>query len=201
MNKGYMPMKRALDVVASAAGLVLLSPVVGVVACLVRRNLGSPVIFKQERPGKDGRVFTLYKFRSMRNESYAGEPSKARQTGFGRRLRSTSLDELPSLVNVLKGDMSIVGPRPLLPRYMQLYSETEARRHEVRPGITGLAQSSGRNAIDWSTKLKLDVEYVDSVSFLLDLRIIASTIVSVLTGRGVTAPGHHAMPSFEGNDQ
>ncbi len=184
--------KRAFDVVASASALVVLSPVIGVTALLVRTKLGSPVLFRQERPGLDGAPFLMMKFRSMLDAyDEHGEPlpDEDRITAFGTALRKTSLDELPELINVLTGDMSIVGPRPLLMQYLPLYNEFQYRRHEVRPGVTGLAQVSGRNDCTWDEKFAYDVEYVDNCSPLLDLRIIARTIKEVLTGSGVDADG------------
>ncbi|WP_277984860.1 sugar transferase [Actinomyces minihominis] len=201
-RKAYDPIKRGLDILVSAAGLVALAPVMGVVAATVRANLGSPVIFKQDRPGKDGQIFTLYKFRTMKDV----DPSKGlienedRLTSFGKALRSTSLDELPELWNVLKGDMSLVGPRPLLVEYLELYSHEQKRRHEVRPGITGLAQVSGRNALDWPQRFELDVQYVDGCSIGLDVKVILKTITSVVSRTGVTSEGHAVGAPFLGSD-
>lgn len=187
--------KRLFDVYAAALALVALSPVIAVVALLVRSNLGRPVIFSQERPGLNHKTFTLYKFRSMRNPD-AGRgllTDQERLTRFGRLLRSTSLDELPTLWNVLRGDMSFVGPRPLLVEYLDRYTPEQARRHNVRPGITGLAQANGRNALTWDEKFRLDVEYVDSQSLLLDLRILARTARAVLAREGISHDGHATM--------
>jgi lipopolysaccharide/colanic/teichoic acid biosynthesis glycosyltransferase len=201
----YDSAKRLFDVVASALALVVLSPVIGVVALLVRRSLGSPVIFTQKRPGKDGCLFDVYKFRTMRSAEASGSSvddvatDAERLTALGRRLRSTSLDELPELVNVLKGDMSIVGPRPLLPEYLDRYNEEQARRHEVRPGVTGWAQVNGRNAVSWDDRLKMDVWYVDHRSPALDARILLKTVSAVLSREGVSAPGTDTMQPFEGN--
>jgi len=197
--------KRIADVAASAVALVVLSPVFAVVALAVRLALGSPVIFRQQRPGKDGRIFTLYKFRTMRDaapgstgvETVASDA--ARLTPFGRRLRATSLDELPGLVNVLKGDMSVVGPRPLLPEYLDRYNEEQARRHEVRPGITGWAQVNGRNAVSWDERFKMDVWYVDHRSFALDARILLRSVSAIVSREGVSAPGGETMRPFEGD--
>lgn len=194
----YDVVKRGLDVVASAVALVVLSPVIVVTASLVAIKLGRPIVFAQDRPGKDGRIFTLYKFRSMRSvdESRGWVTDADRLTPFGLRLRSTSLDELPSLWNVLRGDMSIVGPRPLLVEYLERYTPEQARRHEVRPGVTGLAQVSGRNAISWESKFAQDVRYVDRRSVGLDLRIVVATIASVVKREGISAEGHVTMSKF-----
>lgn len=194
----YDVVKRGLDIIASAAGLVVLSPIIVVTAVLVAVKLGRPVIFAQARPGKDGRIFTLYKFRSMRSidESRGWVTDADRLTPFGLQLRSTSLDELPSLWNVLRGDMSVVGPRPLLVEYLDRYTPEQSRRHEVRPGITGLAQVSGRNAISWESKFAQDVRYVDRRSVGLDLRIIVATIASVVRRDGISAEGHVTMTKF-----
>lgn len=194
-------MKRLFDVVISAVTLLLLSPVLAIVALLVRWNLGSPVIFRQTRPGLHGVPFTLYKFRSMsiRADEHGQLPDSDRLDRFGRWLRRTSLDELPELVNVLKGDMSLVGPRPLLMEYLPLYSRDQARRHDVRPGLTGWAAVNGRNDLDWSSRLALDVWYVDHRSLSLDLRIILRSIAAVLGGKGVSQPGHVTSTPFRGN--
>lgn len=175
-------LKRLFDIVASLFGLVILSPIIAIVAWQIKKKLGSPVLFRQTRPGKDGKPFEMIKFRTMR-DAYDSEgnalPDSERITPFGRFLRSTSLDELPEFWNVLKGDMSIVGPRPLLMEYMDYYTEEEMLRHTVRPGITGLAQVNGRNAITWEQKLSLDVSYVKNQSFMLDIKIILMTIKKV----------------------
>lgn len=184
--------KRALDVALSGCALAVLSPVMGVTALLVRQKLGSPVIFCQERPGKDEKIFRLYKFRTMTDARGAdGEllPDAQRLTPFGRRLRSTSLDELPELWNILRGDMSIVGPRPLLVKYLPYYTAEERRRHAVRPGLTGLAQVNGRNALRWEDRFAYDVDYVDCASFIGDVTIIVKTVISVLRRTDVVAPG------------
>ncbi len=196
----YDVVKRGLDIVAAAVALVVLSPIIVATAVLVAVRLGRPVVFAQERPGKDGRIFTLYKFRSMRSvdEARGWVTDADRLTPFGVRLRSTSLDELPSLWNVLRGDMSVVGPRPLLVEYLERYSPEQARRHEVRPGITGLAQVTGRNAISWESKFAQDVRYVDRRSVGLDLRIVARTIGSVVKRDGISAEGEATMSRFEG---
>jgi lipopolysaccharide/colanic/teichoic acid biosynthesis glycosyltransferase len=202
-RRPYDPIKRAIDFVIAALALVVLSPVLAMTALLVRINLGSPVVFRQKRPGRDRKIFTLYKFRTMRD---AAEPSSAvaavdtdasRLTGFGRALRASSLDELPELFNVLIGDMSIVGPRPLLPEYLERYNETQARRHEVRPGITGWAQVNGRNAVPWKERFEMDVYYVDNRSALLDLRILGLTVAMVFKRSGIAAEGHATMDPFD----
>ena len=199
-TRPYDPVKRALDIVSSAVLLVLTSPVQLVVAVAVASTLGRPGLFRQPRPGRDGRVFTLVKFRTMRDaDPERGIVSDAdRLTPFGRALRSTSLDELPTLVNVLRGQMSMVGPRPLLVSYLERYSPEQARRHEVRPGVTGLAQVSGRNAIGWDEKLRLDVEYVDRRSLRLDATILWRTVTTVLRRDGVSASGHVTAHEFLG---
>lgn len=195
--------KRAADVVLSAAALVVLSPVLLVVAVLVRVRLGNPVLFRHERPGLDGQPFTLLKFRTMTDDTDARGrllPDDVRLTPFGRRLRATSLDELPELVNVLRGDMSLVGPRPLLTEYLDRYSPTQARRHEVRPGLTGWAQVNGRNDASWGDKLAMDVWYVDNVSPMLDARVVWQTVAVVVGAGGVTREGHATAPVFQGTD-
>ena len=190
--------KRALDVAASAAGLVVTAPLQLAVAVIVRQVHGSPVLFRQKRPGKDGEIFELVKFRSMKNPKTGQETDEERLTQLGRFLRATSLDELPSLWNVLKGDMSLVGPRPLLVEYLPRYTPEQARRHEVRPGVTGLAQVSGRNAVSWEDKFKRDVEYVDNRSLALDLQILRKTVTSVLKREGISADGHATTTVFMG---
>ena len=197
-------LKRLVDIVASAAVLVVLSPVLAVTALLVRVKLGSPVLFRQVRPGLDERPFGLIKFRSMTDARDAhGEllPDARRLPPFGRWLRSTSLDELPELWNVLRGDMSLVGPRPLLMQYLPLYSPEQRRRHEVRPGLTGLAQVVGRNALTWDEKFAADVRYVDRQSLWLDLTIIARTVTMILRRDGISAPGEATMPPFTGTSR
>lgn len=176
----------------------------GVTALMIKKKLGSPVIFAQNRPGKDGRIFKLYKFRSMTDErdKYGNLlPDEIRLTEFGKRLRSTSLDELPELLNIIKGDMSIVGPRPLLASYLERYNEHQSRRHEVRPGFTGLAQVNGRNALSWEKKFDFDVEYVDNVSFLKDWKIIFSTVRTVLNKEGISSQSSVTMEEFKGTLQ
>jgi sugar transferase EpsL len=193
--------KRASDVCLASLGLVLLSPVFTAIALLVRFTLGAPVLFRQERPGLGGRPFTLYKFRTMRQatDTRLGVREAERMTRIGVLLRSTSLDELPELWNVLRGDMSLVGPRPLLMQYLPLYTPEQARRHEVRPGITGWAQVNGRNAISWEEKFRQDVWYVDHRSFWLDLRILARTIRMVFSREGISEPGQPTVTFFEGS--
>ncbi len=196
--------KRLFDIIASLLGLLLLAPVIAVVAFQIRRKLGSPVLFRQIRPGKDGKPFEMIKFRTMLDaldKDGNPLPDSERMTPFGAFLRSTSLDELPELWNVLKGDMSLVGPRPLLMEYLPLYSQKQYRRHEVRPGVTGWAQVNGRNAISWEDKFKLDVWYVDNHAFWLDLKIIYLTIKKVLIRDGISADGEATMSKFTGSDK
>ena len=193
--------KRAFDLAAACALVVLLSPVLAVVALLVRTRLGSPVLFRQERPGLHGRPFVLLKFRTMTDRRDANGvllPDAARLTGLGRFLRRASLDELPELVNVLRGEMSLVGPRPLLMEYLPLYSPEQARRHEVRPGITGWTQVNGRNALTWERKFELDAWYVDHRSLRLDFQILLKTVSQVVSGAGVSAPDHATMEPYRG---
>jgi sugar transferase EpsL len=196
--------KRLADVLLVLLATPVWVPLMGVIALLVRLKLGSPVFFGQERPGRGARPFRLVKFRTMtdaRDASGVLLPDAERLTSFGRALRSSSLDELPEVWNVLRGDMSLVGPRPLLTRYLPRYSEHHRRRHEVRPGITGLAQVSGRNAITWAEKLDLDVAYVERCSLGLDARILGRTLWSVVRREGITADGAATMPEFTGYDQ
>lgn len=195
-------MKRAFDFLVSTMLLILLALPMAVIAVLVRVQMGSPVLFRQLRPGRGGELFEMVKFRTMRNAlGKDGKllPDSERLTGFGRFLRASSLDELPELWNVIKGDMSLVGPRPLLPEYLPLYSPEQARRHEVRPGITGWAQVNGRNALSWPEKFVLDVWYVDNRSFLLDLKILWVTAAGVIRRDGISADGEATMYPFEGN--
>lgn len=194
--------KRPMDIVLSLIALIVLSPLIAIVAILVRIKLGSPVIFKQQRPGLHEKIFTMYKFRTMTDErDENGEllPDSERLTKFGKLLRSTSLDELPELWNILKGDMSLVGPRPLLVEYLPLYNDKQRRRHEVRPGLTGLAQVNGRNAISWEEKFELDVEYVDRISFLKDIYIVLITIKKVFARDGINSGTSKTMEHFQGN--
>lgn len=194
--------KRLLDFLLSFVAVILLSPVLLVTFILVRIKLGTPAIFKQKRPGKDEKIFCLYKFRTMsdaRDENGKLLPDEVRLTGFGKKLRSTSLDELPELFNIIKGDMSIVGPRPLLVKYLPLYNEEQKRRHEVRPGFTGLAQVNGRNAISWEEKFEWDVKYVDSISFVQDFTIVLKTIKTVLSKEGISSDTSATMEEFRGS--
>ncbi|MCL2024285.1 MAG: sugar transferase [Coriobacteriia bacterium] len=195
MVKPYDYIKRLLDVAGSALLLALLWPALMVLALMVRIQMGSPVLFRQQRPGKDGRIFVLYKFRTM---TVREGDDAARLTPLGRTLRATSLDELPELYNILRGDMSFVGPRPLLPEYLPLYSEEQARRHEVRPGLTGLAQVSGRNALSWPERFKFDVEYVDNRSLALDARILVCTVRAVIGRDGISSDTSATMEPFRG---
>lgn len=199
-QRRYDSVKRAFDVLGASVGLVVASPVLAVVAVLVAVKLGRPIIFTQDRPGKDARIFRLYKFRTMKYVDTArGLVTDAqRLTSSGGALRSMSLDELPTLVNVLRGDMSMVGPRPLLVQYLSRYTPEQARRHEVRPGITGLAQVSGRNALAWEKKFALDVQYVDTRSFTLDMRILVVTVLSVLKREGISSDGQATASEFMG---
>lgn len=195
-------MKRLTDIAIAAFGLVALSPVFLIVAVLIRKQLGAPIFFRQIRPGKDGELFQMIKFRTMRDARDSNGrqlPDARRLTPLGSFLRSTSLDELPEFLNVLKGNMSLVGPRPLLTEYLPLYSEEQARRHDVRPGITGWAQVNGRNAISWEEKFALDVWYVDNRTLWLDLKIIAKTLGRVVSRDGISAEGDATMPPFKGN--
>lgn len=195
--------KRCLDFMLSLIALIILSPVLLIVAILVRCKLGSPIIFKQQRPGLHEKIFCMYKFRTMTDAKDADGnllPDEVRLTKFGKLLRSTSLDELPELFNILKGDMAIVGPRPLLVQYLPRYNERQHRRHDVRPGFTGLAQVNGRNSISWQEKFEWDVRYVENVSFLVDLRIIAKTVKVVLKRDGISSETSATMEEFRGND-
>ena len=194
--------KRLLDFAVSLVGAIILSPIIMIVAILVRIKLGSPVIFKQDRPGKDEKIFRLYKFRTMTDEkNEKGEllPDEKRLTCFGKLLRSTSLDELPELWNIIKGDMSIIGPRPLLVSYLPLYNKQQRRRHEVRPGLTGLAQVNGRNALSWNERFEMDVKYVDHISFLMDISIFFRTICAVIKREGISSGTSETMEPFRGN--
>ncbi|OSI06936.1 protein Pglb2 [Neisseria animaloris] len=196
-------LKRLLDIIASALGLIVLSPVFLVLIYLIRKNLGSPVFFTQTRPGMNGKPFKMVKFRSMRDAADSDGhplPDNERLTPFGRKLRSTSLDELPELWNVLKGEMSLVGPRPLLMEYLPLYNAFQYRRHEMRPGITGWAQVNGRNAISWNEKFQLDVWYIDNHSFWLDLKILLLTVKKVFVREGISAEGEATTTKFTGNE-
>lgn len=195
--------KRLMDIVLSGGALLVLSPVLLVTAALVRSRLGSPVIFRQARPGKHGEIFHLYKFRTMTDERDAEGtllPDEMRLTAFGKKLRALSLDELPELVNILRGDMSIVGPRPLLVKYLPRYSPEQRRRHDVTPGLTGWAQVNGRNAISWEKKFELDVWYVEHISFWLDVKIIAMTVMKVLRREGISGENAATMEEFKGSE-
>ena len=196
--------KRPLDFCLALFALILLSPVLLVLTVLVRSKLGSPVFFCQERPGKDGKIFRMYKFRTMtdaRDKDGNLLPDEERLTSFGRMLRSTSLDELPELLNILRGDMSVVGPRPLLVKYLPRYNEHQARRHEVRPGFTGLAQVHGRNAITWEEKFDWDVRYVDDITFAGDVKIVLDTVKTVLKKEGISSETSATMEEFFGTEK
>lgn len=192
--------KRLLDILISLCGMIILSPVYLILFILVRAKLGSPVLFTQERPGKNGKIFKLYKFRSMTNErDEKGEllPDEVRLTRFGRMLRATSLDELPELFAILKGDMSLIGPRPLLVKYLPYYTEEESHRHDVLPGLTGLAQVNGRNAIGWEQRFAYDLEYVNNVSFFMDAKILCMTAGKVLNRSGVLSGADQTTVDFD----
>lgn len=204
-KKGFYEkfIKRPQDFLCASLALIVLSPVMGAVALLVKKRLGSPVIFKQRRPGLNGEIFYIYKFRTMtdaRDKDGKLLSDGERLTPFGKKLRATSLDELPELVNILKGEMAVVGPRPLHERYLPRYTEHQARRHEVRPGFTGLAQVNGRNTITWEEKFDWDVKYVDHVSFLGDWKIIFKTVKTVLSHAGISNESAATMPEFMGNE-
>lgn len=195
--------KRTIDIVCSGLGLIVLSPILLITAVLIRIKLGSPIFFTQDRLGKDGKVFKMIKFRTMLDAvDKWGEPlpDEERMTSFGQLLRSTSIDELPELINVFKGDMSLVGPRPLLVEYKELYSPEQFRRHEVRPGITGWAQVNGRNTLGWSERFKLDVEYVDNYNIFMDIKILFMTVLKVVKRDGISQEGHVTMEKFKGNN-
>lgn len=205
-KKGFYEkyIKRPQDFLCASLALIVLSPVMGITAILVKKKLGSPVLFTQDRPGLNGKTFKLYKFRTMtddRDENGNLLPDEDRLPPFGIKLRSISLDELPELINIWKGDMSVVGPRPLLVRYLSRYNEHQARRHEVRPGFTGLAQVHGRNAISWDEKFDWDVKYVDHITFLDDWKIIFRTVATVLKREGISAANDATMPEFMGSTE
>ena len=196
-------LKRAFDIAASTSALVVLSPVLAITAYKVKKELGSPVLFRQTRPGLHGKPFEMVKFRTMKDATDKegnALPDSERLTDFGKRLRASSLDELPELWNVLKGDMSLVGPRPLLMEYLPLYNAEQAKRHNVRPGVTGYAQVNGRNAIGWEEKFKLDLWYVENQSFILDIKIILSTVKRVLIKEGINQNENVSMTRFKGNN-
>lgn len=202
MYKNYI--KRFLDFTLSLLALILLSPVMLIIAILVRIKLGTPVIFKQQRPGKNEKIFTLYKFRTMtdkKDENGNLLPDSERLTKFGKLLRSTSLDELPELVNIIKGDMAIVGPRPLLVGYLPLYNEEQKHRHDVRPGLTGLAQVNGRNSISWEEKFKDDLKYVNKITFMGDTKIILKTVGKVFKREGISQGNSATMEKFQGSKE
>lgn len=200
MNVSYDPLKRSFDVIISLLAIALTLPLQAIIAVIIAVKLGRPVLFRQDRPGKDGKKFVLVKFRTMKSPEHGGVilSDADRMTPLGRKLRETSLDELPTLWNVLRGDMSLVGPRPLLMGYLNRYTPEQARRHEVRPGVTGLAQVSGRNALTWEERFHFDVDYVDRRSFALDLNILFRTLIAVLRRDGISAEGHVTMPEFQG---
>jgi len=206
-HKPYGPyekyLKRPMDCILASGALVVFSPILLVTAVLVKKELGSPVLFTQERPGKDGKIFKLYKFRSMTNETDEnGEllSEEIRLTSFGKKLRSTSLDELPELINIAEGDMAVIGPRPLLIRYLDRYNEEQIHRHDVLPGLTGLAQANGRNGIGWTEKFKLDNEYVKKITFLGDAQILSETVKSVISQEGIHSETSATMEDFMGNN-
>lgn len=197
----YKYIKRILDIISSLLAIIILSPLLAVTAVLVKTKLGSPVLFKQERPGKDEKIFTLMKFRTMTDErDENGEllPDEVRLTKFGKFLRSTSIDELPELFNILKGDMSVIGPRPLLVQYLPYYTEEERHRHDVRPGLTGWAQVNGRNTVSWEDKFDMDVHYVDNYSFAMDVKILFMTVLNVLKKEGISSETSATMEVFMG---
>lgn len=207
-HKPYGPyekyIKRPQDFLCALLAIIVLSPVMLLTAILVRIKLGSPVIFKQDRPGRNAKIFKIYKFRTMTDEKDENGkllPDSVRLTSFGKKLRRTSLDELPELFNILKGDMSVVGPRPLMPKYLPRYNAFQARRHEVRPGFTGLAQVNGRNSITWEEKFDWDVKYVDNITFLGDWKIIFKTVSTVLKHDGITSKTSVTMEEFLGSQQ
>lgn len=200
----YKYIKRILDIISSLLAIIILSPLLAVTAVLVKTKLGSPVLFKQERPGKDEKIFTLMKFRTMTDErDENGEllPDEVRLTKFGKFLRSTSIDELPELFNILKGDLSVIGPRPLLVEYIPRYNEHQHRRHEVRPGLSGWAQVNGRNTVSWEDKFDMDVHYVDNYSFAMDVKILFMTVLNVLKKEGISSETSATMEVFMGTPE
>ena len=201
-KKAYQIIKRIFDLIVSTVGLIMLSPLLLILALLVRVKLGAPVFFRQERPGLNEKIFTLYKFRSMKNAADSKGnllPDEDRLSGFGKILRASSLDELPELFNVLKGEMSLVGPRPLLVKYLELYSPEQHRRHEVLPGVTGWAQVNGRNAVGWEDRFRMDVWYVDHWTPQLDLKILLLTVKKVFIHEGISAENQATMEEFKGS--
>lgn len=204
MNVYERYLKRPLDVFCSVLALIILSPVIVTTAYMVHLKLGNPVLFIQERPGKDEKIFKLYKFRTMTDErDDSGEllPDEVRLTEFGKFLRSTSLDELPSLINIIRGDLSIVGPRPLLVQYLPLYNERQHHRHDVRPGLTGYAQANGRNNVSWLEKFEMDVYYTEHISFWMDVKIIFQTALEVVRRDGINSEGYATVAYFTGNEE
>ena len=209
MNKKHIPygpyerfFKRPIDILCALAAIFFFFWLYIIIAILVRLKLGSPILFKQERPGKDEKTFTLYKFRTMtdaKDENGELLPDDIRLTKFGKFLRSTSLDELPEAFNILKGDMSVIGPRPLLVQYLPLYNEKQHRRHEVRPGLSGHAQVNGRNSVTWEEKFNLDVEYVDKITFIGDIKIVLDTVVKAVKREGISSDSSSTMEAFTGN--
>lgn len=200
----YKYIKRILDIISSLLAIIILSPLLAVTAVLVKTKLGSPVLFKQERPGKDEKIFTLMKFRTMTDErDENGEllPDEVRLTKFGKFLRSTSIDELPELFNILKGDMSVIGPRPLLVEYIPRYNEHQHRRHEVRPGLSGWAQVNGRNTVSWEDKFDMDVHYVDNYNFAMDVKILFMTVLNVIKKEGISSETSATMEVFMGTPE
>lgn len=200
----YKYIKRILDIISSLLAIIILSPLLAVTAVLVKTKLGSPVLFRQERPGKDEKIFTLIKFRTMTDErDENGEllPDEVRLTKFGKFLRSTSIDELPELFNILKGDMSVIGPRPLLVEYIPRYNEHQHRRHEVRPGLSGWAQVNGRNTVSWEDKFDMDVHYVDNYSFAMDVKILFMTVLNVIKKEGISSETSATMEVFMGTPE
>lgn len=207
-HKPYGPyekyVKRPLDCILASGALVVFSPILLVTSALVKKKLGSPVLFTQDRPGKDGKIFKLYKFRTMTDErDENGEllPDDVRLTSFGKKLRSTSIDELPELINIAEGDMAVIGPRPLLVKYLDRYDQEQIHRHDVLPGLTGLAQANGRNGLSWGEKFKLDNEYVKKITLLGDLKILAETVKSVFNHEGISSETSATMEEFMGNEK
>ncbi|WCG37239.1 sugar transferase [Aerococcus urinaeequi] len=204
MNLYKIFFKRIIDIMVSIIALILLSPIFLILSIVIKMKLGSPIFFSQERPGKNGKIFKMHKFRTMTDaKDIEGNllPDSERLTGFGRKLRATSLDELPELWNILKGDMSLIGPRPLLKEYLFLYNDFQKRRHDIRPGLTGWAQVNGRNLLIWNDKFLLDVYYVEHISFIFDIKIILLTIKSILKREGINSESSDTMEKFPGNKE